>query len=104
MSHVKKMIAKKMLYYFWDKKELYNETFRKIQKLNDKFDHDSLQYIQKNGKKTDFSNIPNRITIFNRIKNSEITLEEAKRFREISIELWEVLEKEVENLNNIKKH
>ena len=47
MSHVKKMIAKKMLYYFWDKKELYNETFRKIQKLNDKFDHDSLQYIQK---------------------------------------------------------
>ena len=99
------MIAKKMFYYFWDKKELYNETFRKIQKLNDKFDHDSLQYIQKkNGKKTDFSNIPNRITIFNRIKNSEITLEEAKRFREISIELWEVLEKEVENLNNIKKH
>ena len=61
-------------------------------------------YKKKNDKKTDFSNIPNRITIFNRIKNSEITLEEAKRFREISIELWEVLEKEVENLNNIKKH
>ena len=40
-----------------------------------------------NAKKTDFINIPNRITIFNRIKNSEITLEEAKRFREISIEL-----------------
>ena len=63
-----------------------------------------MQYIQKNGKKTDFSNIPNRITIFNRIKNSEITLEEAKRLRKSSIELREVLEKEVENLNNIKKH
>ena len=60
-------------------KNIYNKRLDKIKELTEKIDDNNLEFVTlSTGRKTDFSKKDDPLTFLNKIKKSEITIEEAK--------------------------
>ena len=62
--------------------KLYNKKFNGIDRLNRKVDFNDLNYIYKSDRSTNFDTLIQQKVLFERIRDSEITLEYANRQQE----------------------
>ena len=75
-------------------KDIYNKRLDKIEKLNNKVDYDNLEYVAVNSNKTyDFSTLKDPISLLEEIKESTITLQEAKNTQKDYLDYLNIIRK-----------
>ena len=75
-------------------KDIYNKRLDKIEELSNKIDYNDLKYVTINSNTThNFSDITDPITFLNEIKNSKVSLEEAKNIQQYYLEYLNIIRK-----------
>ena len=68
-------------------KGIYNKRLDRIEELNNKIDYNNLEYpVYSQGDLLDFSKLIYPLTLLDKIKKGEITLETAKNYQEVLLE------------------
>ena len=84
-------------------KDIYNKRLGKIEDFSNKIDYDDLIYVILNkDMKYNFSELPDPITFLNKIKNNEISIEEAKEYQQDYLNYFNIIRKGNKNTEQKK--
>ena len=80
-------------------KDIYNKRLDKIEELNNKIDYDNLEYAVYSRKELiDFSELKDPLTLLDKIKKGEMTLEEAKNYQKNYLDYLKTIRKGNKNV------
>ena len=84
-------------------KGIYNKKLDRIEELNNKIDYNNLEYLVYSKRDLlDFSKLMDPLTLLDRIKKSEITLETAKDYQKVFLENIKLIRKGNKNAEQKK--
>ena len=80
-------------------KDIYNKRLDKIEELNNKINYDNLEYaVYSRRKQIDFPKLKSPLTLLDKIKKGEITLEEAKNYQKNYLDYLKTIRKGNKNV------